>query len=195
VQVRVTDTLGVALASVRVAWSALDGGIVAGSALTDSAGTATARWTLGRRAGGQRLLLHVGDPRLIPATTVRATAEARAPHVLLLRAGDKQSATAGKALAKPIVVQVLDSLGNPVEGASLRTVAAAGTAHDTVVTTDATGRATMRWTLGSKTGAQRLDVRLSGTKARLAVSATARAPVATPVRSEQRRVDKPRARK
>jgi hypothetical protein len=50
VQVRVTDTLGVALASVRVAWSALDGGIVAGSALTDSAGTATARWTLGRRA-------------------------------------------------------------------------------------------------------------------------------------------------
>lgn len=193
-QVRVTDTLGVALAAVRVAWSALDGGAVAGSALTDSAGTATARWTLGRRAGVQRMVVHVGDPRLIPATTVRATAEARAPHALLLRAGDKQSATAGKALAKPIVVQVQDSLGNPVVGAALRTAAAAGTVHDTVATTDATGRATLRWTLGSKAGAQRLDIRLSGTKARLAVSATAKAPVATPVRSEQRRVDKPRAR-
>jgi hypothetical protein len=79
VQVRVTDTLGTALASVRIAWKALDGGSVIGAPQTDTSGIAEAHWTLGARAGLHRLLVQVGDARHIPATTVRATAVAPPP--------------------------------------------------------------------------------------------------------------------
>jgi hypothetical protein len=78
VQVRVTDTLGTALASVRIAWKALDGGSVVGAPQTDTSGIAEAHWTLGARGGSHRLLVQVGDARHIPATTVRATAVAPA---------------------------------------------------------------------------------------------------------------------
>ena len=55
VTVRVTDTSGVALADVPVAWSAADdGSIVAAESRTDSLGETPARWTLGPRSGEQR---------------------------------------------------------------------------------------------------------------------------------------------
>ncbi|HEY0351873.1 MAG TPA: Ig-like domain-containing protein, partial [Gemmatimonadales bacterium] len=54
VTVRVTDTSGVAMVDVPVAWSAGDdGSIAAAEARTDSLGEARARWTLGPRSGGQ----------------------------------------------------------------------------------------------------------------------------------------------
>ena len=53
VTVRVTDTSGVAMVDVPVAWSAGDdGSIVAAESRTDSLGEARARWTLGDRSGG-----------------------------------------------------------------------------------------------------------------------------------------------
>jgi hypothetical protein len=174
VQVRVTDTLGVALASVRIAWTALDGGSVIGAPQTDTSGIAEARWTLGARAGSQRLLLQVGDARHTPATTLRAAAESGPARVLVLRGGDAQRATVGRSLERPILVQVRDSLGNPVAGAVVRARPAAGSVEDSVARTDSTGRASYRWTLGAKAGAQSMTIQLDGTAVRLRVSATAR---------------------
>jgi hypothetical protein len=174
VRVRVTDTLGVALAGVRIAWTPLEGGAADGAPRTDSLGNAEARWTLGKRAGSQRLRVQVGDPRHIPGTDVRADAMAGAATALVVRSGQAQSAVAGTALAKPIVVQVRDSLGNPVPDASVRTVATAGAVQDVVPASDSLGRVMLRWTLGEKAGAQRIDVHLVGGDARVATTATAR---------------------
>lgn len=175
VRVRVTDTLGVALAAVRIAWTALENGSAEGSARTDSAGQADAKWTLGRRAGSQRLLVQVGNARYVPATTVRATAEPGAPREFKVLSGAGQGASAGKALAKPVVVVVRDSLGNPIAGAAVRAVASAGALADTLVTTGADGLASFKWTLGKKAGAQKLDLRVGASALRVSVPATARA--------------------
>jgi 5-hydroxyisourate hydrolase-like protein (transthyretin family) len=161
VRVRVTDTLGVALASVRVAWSALDDGTVVGSPQTDTAGYAEAQWTLGRRAGSQRLLVQVGNARFTPATTLRAKVAAGAATSMRVHAGDAQSAVVGSALPKAVVVLVLDSLGNPVAGTTVRATASAGELGDSLATTDADGRATLKWTLGAKAGTQRLELRMA----------------------------------
>jgi hypothetical protein len=179
-RIRVTDTAGVALASVRVAWSTPDGGTVAGSPQTDSAGYAEAAWTLGRRAASQRLLAQVGNARFTPATTIRAKAEPAAPSIVVLGAGGAQSATAGRPLAKPIILAVRDSLGNGVPGIAVRVIASAGSVSDSVVTSGPDGAATVRWTLGTKAGAQRLELRM-GEAARVIVPATARPGTATQV--------------
>lgn len=174
VVVRVTDSIGVALGQVRLAWQALDGGSVTGSVRTDSTGTAQAYWTLGRRAGNQRLLVQVGNPRLIPATRVAASADAGAASAVVVQAGQGQRALAGHRLPKAVVLLVRDSSGNPVGGAALRVVPAAGEVEDTLVSTGADGRATIRWTLGAVAGEQRLAATLDGGGAATQVVATAR---------------------
>ena len=68
VRLRVTDSSGVALSGVRVSWNALENGSVDGSARTDAGGIAEATWTLGRRAGAQRLLVQIGNARYMKAT-------------------------------------------------------------------------------------------------------------------------------
>lgn len=186
VLVRLTDTLGLALGLVRIGWSTLEGGTLAGSARTDSAGGAQAYWTLGPRAGRQRLLVQVGNPRLIPATPVVAIAEPGTPSGLVLQAGQGQRAIAGTRLPKALVVLVRDARGNPVGGATLTVAPGAGTVDDSVLTTAADGRATFRWTLGAAAGEQRLVLRLAGTAASVQVTATSR-PAPPPPRVKPRR--------
>ena len=173
VLVRVTDTLGVALAGVRVAWSTPDGGAVSGAERTDSAGNASAKWTLGRRAGSQRLLVQVGNARFIPATTLRAVAAPGTAAALVVLSGDGQRAVAGAAL-KPLVAQVRDTAGNPVAGARVTAKLTAGSLRDTALTTGADGRVTMHWTLGPKPGEQRMELRVEGAAARAAATASGR---------------------
>ena len=172
VVLRVTDTIGMALGLVRLSWSTLDGGTVTGSARTDSTGSAQAYWTLGRRAGQQRLLVQLGNPRLIPATKVDASAEPGPASALVVQSGQGQRATAGTRLGKPVVVLVRDASGNPVSGASLTLAPAQGSVEDSVVTTGADGRASVRWTLGPGAGEQRLVFGLPGTAASVQVTAT-----------------------
>lgn len=197
-RVRVTDTLGVALDGVRVAWNALDDGAVVGAPRTDTAGFAEATWTLGRKAGAQRLLVQVGNSRYTPATTLKAQADAGPASEAKVLSGDGQSAVATKALAKGIVIVVRDSLGNAVAGAPVRARPLAGAVADTLVTTGADGRATVRWTLGEKAGKQRLELRApitaNGAKP-LVVTATARAGTATKVALAARKGDAAGARR
>lgn len=174
VRVRVTDSAGTALAAVRIAWSTLDGGSVTGADRTDSLGVAEAKWTLGTRAGTQRLLAQVGNPRFIPASDVRATADAGRAVALEVRGGDRQRGAAGTVLATPLLVQVRDSLGNPVAGSRVLAKAAHGLLSDTVLTTDERGIATARWTLGTRPGAQRAEFSLAGRNIKVTVNATAR---------------------
>ncbi len=174
VVVRATDSIGVALGEVRIAWALLDGGSITGSARTDSAGVARAYWTLGPKAGAQRLLVQVGQARLTPPARVLATAEPGTPAGLIVAGGDGQRGVAGEALGRRVVVLVRDAGGNPVAGASVRAVPAAGSVDDTLLVTGADGRASAAWTLGAAPGEQRLDFRLAESKVRGQVKATAR---------------------
>ena len=180
VVIRVTDSLGLALADVPVTWSTPDGGAVTGlGTRTDSLGEARARWVLGPKAGRQRVRAQVGNARLVPPFTGHATARAGAAVSVAIRGGDRQSGTVGKALAQPIVVRALDRHGNAVAGASIAVTAAAGRAADTLITTDSAGLGRIQWTLGQTAGSQRLAVRVAGRDS--AVEATARARAGNPV--------------
>jgi hypothetical protein len=91
------------------------GGAIVGAttALTGANGVATlpGSWTLGPAKGQQTLnAIQVGSPRVV---TFTATATAPAT-TLSINAGAPDSAYSGIALSAPIVVQVLDDFGDPV---------------------------------------------------------------------------------
>jgi hypothetical protein len=177
--VRVTDSVGTALADVRVAWSTPDGGAVSPlGTRTDTLGEVRARWTLGPRTGRQRLRAQVGSVRLLPVATRTAAAHAGAPVSLVLRGGNRQTGTVGKALAQAVVLRALDRHDNPVSGAAITLSTSAGQVSDSALVTDSLGTARVRWTLGRSAGAQRLAARLAGRDA--AVEATAQARPSSP---------------
>ena len=68
----------------------------------------------------------------------------------------------GKLLPKPVVLVLSDSLGNGIAGVSVTARTAQGKLADTALTTNAQGRATLRWTLGPTAGDQTVEVRMAG---------------------------------
>lgn len=175
VVVRVTDTTGVALVDVPVTWAALDRGIVAPLGdRTDSLGEARARWTLGPRAGQQRLRVQAGNPRTIPPVTIIAAAGAASPAVIAVVSGQGQAAPVGAALPKGVVLAVRDEHGNGVAAVTLTLRPAQGGVTDTTPVTDSSGRVTVRWTLGRTTGTHVLEARATGLDSVAKVTARAR---------------------
>jgi Big-like domain-containing protein len=176
VAVRVTDTSGVALVDVPVAWSAGDeGSVLASEARTDSLGEARARWTLGPRSGTQRAYVQVGSARTVPRFAVSAVATAGLAAKASLVGTAKYEGAVGKTLRPPVEIRVLDRAGNDVPGVEISLLPAAGTVADSVITTDSTGRARVRWTLGRAAGVQHLTVKVDGIERPIEVTARARA--------------------
>lgn len=145
VALRITDSLGVALAGVRVAWTTLDGGTVEGAASTDSVGYAYASWWLGPLAGAQRLRVQLGDARYLPANTIRATASPSVPATVVLSVGKP-----GSKGIRDVIAKVADAHGNGVPEQPLRLSTAVGTLSDTLATTDSLGRARVKWSPATK---------------------------------------------
>src|SRR5215208_1962210 len=177
VGVRLTDSLGRALAGVPVTWTSAEGGgtVTAEAVRTDSAGEARARWRLGAHAGSQRLRALVGGARsAVPTVSVFARALAGAPTVVAVTAGDAQRAPAGAALVWPVVLRVLDRAGNPVAGASVALAPSAGSVADSTAETDSLGIARVWWTLGRAAGPQKLTARVRGIASPVVVTAVAR---------------------
>ena len=84
------------------------------------------------------------------------------PAAIEVVEGNGQSAGVGALLAAPLVVRVLDAEGRPVPSLAVAFVVVSGNgalAPDTVPT-DANGRASSRWTLGSGAGAQAVEARV-----------------------------------
>jgi protocatechuate 3,4-dioxygenase beta subunit len=155
VAVRVTDSSGVALADVPVAWSAADeGSVLASESRTDSLGEARARWTLGPRSGTQRVYVQVGSARTVPRFPVSAVALAGAPVKAVVQA-TKHDGVVGQVLRPLIEIKVLDKAGNPVPGIPVTLLPAQGTVTDSVLTSDSTGRVLVGWTLGRAVGVHR----------------------------------------
>jgi hypothetical protein len=175
--VRVTDSTGRALGDVPVSWSAPDGGQVEALApRTDSLGIARARWTLAKKVGTQRVRAQVGSgaiARGIAPATVLATALAGAPADIVILSGDRQTAAAGAALKKPVVIRVVDANGNGVADVPVVLSLSDGSVPDTAMSTDSAGTTTLRWTMGRSASAHSLALHIDGVKKLLKVTATA----------------------
>jgi hypothetical protein len=175
VGVRITDSLGMALGDVPVAWSALDGGaLTALSTRTDSLGEARATWTLGSKAGRQRARVQMGNPRTMAAFTAAATANPGPAASVIVKSGDRQLGSVGAPLKLPLVLRAVDRQGNAVPGAILRVAPAVGLLADSGLTTDSTGHAKVLWTLGRRAGLQRMAIRLAGDSSDTEATALAR---------------------
>jgi hypothetical protein len=158
VGIQVTDSSGRALPGVPVAWKPIDGGRIVGRAeRTDSMGEAHADWWLGPRAGVQRAKVTLGSGRSVPPATVLAASFPGAPAKLVGLTPSTMRGVVGTELAKPIAVKVTDAAGNGVPGVEV-TVAGGKRAGDSLVVTDSTGRAEIRWKLDEKVGSQTLTV-------------------------------------
>lgn len=152
--IRVTDSAGRPLPGVPVRWTALQGTAIARSARTDSAGEAQVDWTLGAKAGLQRLRAAVGSGRLVPPIDLTGVATAGPPARLTAVGGGGQRGIVGSTLPRTLAVRVTDAAGNPVSGIGVRPMTATGTASDSMVTTDSSGIARIRWTLGERPGVE-----------------------------------------
>ena len=164
VGVRVLDAGGAPVSgtTVRFEPGADDGTVEPREAQTDSAGVASARWTLGSDPGPYTLAISADDARVeITATALHPDEAVGSVEIL---SGEDQWAVAGHALPDPLSVRVTDEAGRPVRGASVRFKAEAGggRADPGVTVTDSLGRAAAAWTLGPDPGAQRMAV-MAGT--------------------------------
>jgi len=178
IAIRVSNSTGRALADVPVTWVALDNGRAqALEARSDSVGEARAIWTLGPKAGVQRLRAQVGSGHgksAVPPVTVHATAGAGTAVGLVVVSGDGQRGAAGEPLARPLVLRVIDAAGNGVADAELQLSPSEGSVPDTSIHTDSLGVARVRWTLGHAAGDHSLAVHLDGMKKLLKLTAVAR---------------------
>jgi hypothetical protein len=78
------------------------------------------------------------------------------PALLTIVAGDGQTATPGQALPTPLTVSLTTQAGDPVVGETVSWTIMSGTGSlsATSATTDAAGRASVNWTLGTEIGVQ-----------------------------------------
>jgi hypothetical protein len=176
IAIRVTDSVGRVLPDVPVRWSVVDGGAVEATGdRTDSLGVASARWTLAKKTGLQRLRAQVGRANGlgIPPVTISASALAGAPAAIIVASGDGQHAAAGANLPKPVILKVVDENGSSVVAAPLVLSPSGGAIDDSALVTDSLGFARTRWTIGHSTGDYTLTVRAAGVKKPVKIAAHA----------------------
>jgi hypothetical protein len=136
------------------------------TALTDAAGKAFTRWTLGTKPGpysGQARVLAEGDSSLISAA-LEASAVAGDPDTLRAGGPTTQAANRGQPLDESLRVVVVDRYGNPVGGADVQWAVTEGdgTLSDEHTLTAADGTSAISWTVGSRLGVQKAEARVEG---------------------------------
>jgi adhesin/invasin len=177
--VEVTDAFGNPIEGVTITWTAQGGGSVsAPSTVTDGQGLASVTRTLGPTAGAQTTLAAsaglAGSPVVFNHTATAGSASG-----VQIVSGNEQIGAPGATLPEPLVVAVLDEGGNAVVGAAVTWVVTAGggTLDPTTGTTDANGRSSTTWTLGSAAGSNTAQAIVSGVgQAEFTATATAGTP-------------------
>ncbi len=179
----VVTEAGAPLSGTTVTWStAVAGGEVDPSAVTDAAGVASTTWTLGTVSGSQTTLATVPGASGSPVTFT-ATAAA-GPATTLAKAdpsGDGQTAELGVALELPVQARVSDEHGNAVAGTAVGWEAAGGTVSSATVPTAASGISAVTVTAGGAAGPIIITAIADGlTGSPLTFTATAVEPVPIP---------------
>lgn len=158
--VQIMDRFDNPVSQAPVSFTAVSGGgsFTPDVVLSGTDGVAVSLWTLGPDLGNQGAEVTAGDG-LAPLS---ASAVALAvPGVLLVEAGNDQTAAAGTAVPIPPSVRVEDSDGAPVAGLTVLFTATGGegTVSGAEAVTDGNGVATVgSWRLGNRVGANTLSV-------------------------------------
>jgi hypothetical protein len=160
VVLRALDANGNGAADVPVMLSLSGGAVPDTDLVTDTAGFARTRWTLGHAAGDYWLAVHVDGIKKLLKVAARATPAAPAN----LSFDDAQT---GEKTSRPRVKRlhalVTDIYGNPVPDAPVNLTVKSGAITPARAVTDAKGRIALTWVLGAKTGDQALNGIVRGT--------------------------------
>ena len=158
--VRLTDSLGVPAARVVVRFSPSLGGLQ-DSSVTDAAGIAAVRWTLGSFASTQQIIAWTTLRNGLygwPSVTFSATARAGPPANVV---GVTDSAVAAPGtLLDTLALRAIDRYGNPTPGAPVAWLvrSGGGSVRPLANQTDARGAARALWTIGPGHGENLLTV-------------------------------------
>jgi adhesin/invasin len=180
--VEVTDAFGNPIEGVPITWTPDGGSVSETSTATDAEGRTSILRTLGPTAGVQTTLASseglAGSPVVFTHTVTAGSASG-----VLIVDGNNQTAAPGTTLPTDLVVQVVDTAGNPVVAAAVTWVVTAGggTLSPTTGTTDADGRAGTKWTLGATVGTNTAQAIVSGV-GQAEFTATAAAGTASEIR-------------
>lgn len=184
--VGITDAFGNPVAGATVQWTAVEGGSVsAPSTTTDDQGHASVLRTLGGTAGLQTTQASAeglaGSPVVFSHTATAGTAA-----VVRIISGDQQNGAAGSQLPADFVVEVVDAGGNPVPAAPITwtVTAGGGSVNPPSGTTDGTGRAAARLTLGPAAGTNTVDAVSGGGGVTFTATATAGAAAALAMQTQ-----------
>ncbi len=160
VVLRVTDKGGTGLAGMPITLALGDGGgaVSPASALSDSKGEITAKWTLGTLQAAQSLYATAPG---VAAVTMNATA--LLPTDIVIAQGNNQSAKAGASLTNSIVVRVLGPNNTPMVGITVgfQITAGGGAISPQSAVTTSLGEVVAKWTLGTVAGANTATINAS----------------------------------
>ena len=178
VQVRAADDTPVP--GVAVTFAASGSGTISPSGVvtTNADGIASlTSWTLGTQPGSSQTVT-ASSPGLA-GSPVTFTATSLSASKLVKVSGDNQRTVIGGKLPQPVVILVSDPNDIPVPNATVTFTASNSGVVQSVATSDASGKATVSWTLGSTLGAQTLVASLVGPQGSASVTFTATATGAT----------------
>jgi Bacterial Ig-like domain (group 1) len=152
------------------------GTITPDTATTDEKGMATVQWILGTATGDHLVVAQlVGDDTATQVAEFRAAAKAGSPDTVGAASVVAQPGRRKQVVATAPVVRVVDRFGNPVPDAAVtwQVTSGQGDVSATSTPTDATGKATVTWTLGNRIGVQKLTAVTSGSVTGAPVTFTA----------------------
>ena len=146
--------------------------------VTDSNGRAETVLTLGSEVGTTTVTVVAGRASVTFELTVTLP-----PTGLVKISGDNQTGHTGAALAKPFIVEVRDTNGDPVVGATVTfaVTAGGGSVNPETTQTNARGRASTRLTLGDNPGTNTVRVNVDGLSQRRVFRAEATVPPPPPI--------------
>jgi hypothetical protein len=174
----VRDQYGNPVPGVTVSWAVTSGGgsVSPASSTTNAQGIARARWTLGGSVVTPQTLRASAGASM--NATFTGTAAVGAGATLTAVSGGGQTAPVFTEFGEPLVVEVRQN-GVAVEGAQVQWTTSSGTFSDVptvTTTTDAQGRASVRWKPGSQAGAQTATATLLDASVSFAGTVTAGTP-------------------
>ena len=158
---RVRDAAGNPVSGTTVVFETTSGGSLGTTqGTTDAQGRVQTTYTSGPQAGNQTVTATVTG---LPPASFTITAQAGAAAAVEAVSGGGQSTRAGTALAQPLVVRVIDAVGNLVQGAVVNFATPdGGSLIPTQASTDAQGRAQTAFTTGATPGNQTVTATVSG---------------------------------
>ena len=173
--VRIEDQSGAPVEGVLVTWTVTSGGgtVTPAQSTSDVNGLASTSFRLGNSLGTNTATARIDQSSSVVFT---ATATTAPPSSLIAAAGNGQTGIVGTQLLQDLVVRATDAVGNPKAGVvvSFAVTSGGGSLNAASVITDATGLASVKWTLGNSAGPQTAIASVTGL-APLTFTATAQA--------------------